>query len=92
MSRFRPPHLLIFFKPVDQESPMKRKQVRADGFYIIIEVSKGKRDLLTLHDATGRMVHLQFVEDVDGEMEKLEKEGLIEEIRTDAAVKGSLAH
>jgi uncharacterized lipoprotein YajG len=46
---------------------------------ITIDVAdQKKRSMLILHDAAGRMVHLQFVEDVEKQIEQIKKEGFEE--------------
>jgi len=58
---------------------MKRKWVRGDGMYITIDTKdQGKESILTLHNSAGRMVHLQFVKELDEEIEKIRKEGFEE--------------
>ena len=58
---------------------MKRTLIRVDGMVITIDVAdQKKRSMLILHDAAGRMVHLQFVEDVEKQIEQIKKEGFEE--------------
>jgi hypothetical protein len=57
---------------------MIRKFNRADGMSITINIEEGKRPMLILRNASGNMVHLQFVDNVDEEVMQLDREGFKE--------------
>ena len=52
-------------------SSMIRRFARADGMSNSIEMKEGKRLMLIIRNAAGMMVHLQFVVDVEKQVEKM---------------------
>jgi hypothetical protein len=57
---------------------MIRKFNSADGMSIVINIEEGKRPMLILRNASGMMVHLQFVDNIDEEVMQLDREGFKE--------------
>jgi len=57
---------------------MRRRFVRADGFYMTIDIEECKRSMLMLHRPDGTMAHLQFLDDIEWQVEQIRKEGFEE--------------